>query len=210
MYPPPQFSENRSDILVSAIRKLRLGAFVTYHETDLLVSHLPVHVEEDATGLWINTHVSRANQHWRMTVNAATVAIFQGPHAYIRPSWVEAKRKHGKVVPTWNYVAVHAHGSIDVVHDPDWLHGHLLALTEMNESGKSEPWSLADAPPDFIRQLTASIVGIRLKVSRLSGIWKLSQHHSEKHRADVVAGLRSDAGDETSCVIASLMEERGR
>ena len=118
-----------------------------------------------------------------------TLVIFQGPESYISPSWYATKREHGKVVPTWNYIAVHAYGELRVIDDPLWLRAQVEALTKEHEGKLSDPWTLEDAPNDFIERMLQSIVGIEMVVAQLSCKKKMSQNQSPQNRAGVVEGL---------------------
>ncbi|WP_343057477.1 FMN-binding negative transcriptional regulator [Microbulbifer rhizosphaerae] len=120
--------------------------------------------------------------------------MFCGPDSYISPSWYPEKIEHGKVVPTWNYVAVHARGSLRVVDDPHWLREQLEGLTGQQEAGAPSPWSVADAPEDFIEKLSAAIVGMELSIDTLEGKWKVSQNQRRATREGVAGGLRERAG----------------
>ena len=119
------------------------------------------------------------------------LAVFQGPDAYISPSWYPTKAETGRVVPTWNYLAVHAEGSARVIQDSTWLKHHLRQLTDQHESGMDNPWSVDDAPADFTEQLVQAIVGIEIKIESLTGKLKASQNQPERNRAGVKAGLAS-------------------
>jgi transcriptional regulator len=123
--------------------------------------------------------------------------IFQGPQAYVTPSWYETKRADGKAVPTWNYVVVHARGRLRVIDDPAWLREQLETLVESHEAAFAEPWHIADAPPDYIGKMLGAIVGIEIVISELSGKWKTSQNQPGINRAGVVAGLREQGTDDT-------------
>jgi transcriptional regulator len=189
MYIPRQFREERPDVLARAVRDIQFAALVTNAAEGLYVTHMPWVLVEDADGAWtLQGHVARANPHWMMA-GAASVAIFQGPHAYVSPSWYATKREHGKVVPTWNYIAVHLHGVLEAVEDRDWLLAHLDDLTSANEAGRAQPWAVSDAPADFVHGLTRAIVGVRLRVERREGAWKMIQHRSEGDRLGTIAGL---------------------
>lgn len=191
MYIPRQFREERLDILAAAMREIGLAALVT-GGSDLQISHVPMVLKEGDP--WVlETHVARPNPHWQRAAGP-TVAIFQGPQSYISPSWYATKREHGRVVPTWNYIAVHAHGTLEVVDDKAWLLAHLDDLTRENEAGRAAPWHVADAPAEFIRGLTRAIVGLRMRVDRTEGAWKLIQHRSEGDRLGTIAGLETEAG----------------
>ena len=128
--------------------------------------------------------------------------IFQGPQAYISPSWYPTKREHGKVVPTWNYIVVQAWGRPRVMDDADWLTAQIGALTTLQESGRAEPWSVADAPEPFIESQLRGIVGVELPIDRIEGKWKVSQNQPEANRRGVAEGLRGEGSP-----MASLVEQ---
>jgi transcriptional regulator len=152
--------------------------------------------------------VSRANAVWRDSDPAVeALAIFQGPQRYVTPSWYPTKAETGKVVPTWNYVVVHAYGPLRFVEDPAWLHAHIARLTARHEEGRERPWQVSDAPEDYIAGLVRGIVGFELPVTRLAGKWKVSQNRGEADRAGVTTGLRADA-DPASAAMADLIERR--
>jgi transcriptional regulator len=167
---------------------------------------LPMIMTRDGEALMLEGHVALANPLWRLAEGGtAALALFQGPHAYVHPGWYPAKRAHGKVVPTWNYVVAQAHGTLAVTRDPDWLAAHLARLTEAREAGRPEPWSLADAPEGYIAALQRGIVGLTLRVTRLEGVWKIAQHHPEANRRGVITGLSASdtPGDRA---MAAVME----
>ena len=155
-------------------------------------------------------HVARANPLWRnLGAEANVLAIFQDPGGYITPSWYATKAETGKVVPTWNYVAVHAYGLARAVEDAAWLKEFLVRLTQANESGRTAPWQLADAPQDFIAMQLKAIVGIEIRIERLIGKWKASQNRLPKDVDGVVAGLR-ERGDADALRMANDIEARRR
>ena len=122
----------------------------------------------------------------------------------MHPGWYASKKEHGKVVPTWNYVVVHAHGTLSTMETEEELLTHLRSLTDQNENGRAQPWSVDDAPADFIQGMMKAIVGIRFKVERLEGSWKLIQHKPEADRHGVVEGLAGESA-ENAHSIAALM-----
>lgn len=200
MYRPQAFVEDRRDVLVEAMRGIGFAAIVTPHEGGIEVTHVPVLVRVPEAGsggsgtgeggLMLDMHFARGNPHWKAVTEARpSVAIFQGPHAYVHPGWYPSKQEHGKVVPTWTYIAVHAHGSLRVMEDEAWLRAHLDALTQANEAAQAEPWAVSDAPETFIGALSRGIVGLRLEVERLEGAWKLNQHKAEGDREGTRKGL---------------------
>ncbi|MXN63507.1 FMN-binding negative transcriptional regulator [Stappia sp. GBMRC 2046] len=193
MYTRETSRETRPEVLKAAIRDIHFAMLVTPADGEIFCSHLPMILVEDANGARLEGHLARGNPHWRaLDGPMPSLAIFQGPQAYISPSWYATKRETGKVVPTWAYVAVHAHGSLSTVDDPQQLLDHLRQLTDRNELGRTEPWAVGDAPDGFITALSRGIVGVRLAVERLEGSWKLNQHRSEADRAGMIGGLRSE------------------
>lgn len=211
MYLPGHFSESRLDVLHALMRERPLATLVTMSAAGLDANHIPLHLSpEPAPFGTLRGHVARANPVWReLAPDAEALAIFHGPQAYITPSWYPAKVEHGKVVPTWNYAVVHAHGAIRVVDDAGWLRAHLEALTAANEASRAEPWQVADAPREFTDRLIGGIVGIEIVIARIEGKWKVSQNQTEANRAGVVAGLRGD-GDAASMAMAAVVEARGK
>jgi transcriptional regulator len=121
------------------------------------------------------------------------LVVFQGPQAYVTPSWYPSKAGHGKAVPTWNYAMVQAHGRLRAIEDPAWLEAFVTRLTGRHEAGRTPPWRVSDAPADFLASMLGGIVGIEIEVTRLEGKFKLSQNRPDEDRAGVVAGLRADA-----------------
>ena len=131
--------------------------------------------------------------------------MFQGPNHYITPSWYATKHDTGKVVPTWNYMVVHAHGRLRVVDDAPWVHALVSRLTDRFESERAAPWKVSDAPEDFVVQQVRAIVGIEIPIARIEGKWKVSQNRTPADRAGVTEGLRDLGAD----VMAQEVEERG-
>jgi transcriptional regulator len=207
MYVPRQFREERPEILAGAVRQIGLAALVTGGSEDLHVSHVPMVLKTSGDEGWIlESHVARPNRHWTLVDGGPTVAIFQGPHSYVSPSWYETKREHGKVVPTWNYIAVHAHGTLEAVEDGRWLLAHLDDLTREQEAERAHPWAVSDAPAEFVRGLVRGIVGLRLWVSRVEGAWKMIQHRSEGDRLGAIAGLDAEPGGQAVAEIMRVLE----
>lgn len=195
MYVAPQSRQERAAVLMSAIREIKLATLVTATPEGYHASHVPTVLKEEPDGPVLELHVARANPHWRAAADRpVSLAVFQGPHAYVSPSWYETKRQHGKVVPTWNYIAVHAQGRLEVVADEAWLHDHLDELTRANEAHRAEPWAVSDAPAEYIQNLSRAIVGLRFRIARLEGAWKMAQHRSEGDRLGVIAGLAREGG----------------
>jgi transcriptional regulator len=209
MYIPHHFEETRVDVLHQLMRGEPFGALVTLAAGGLEANHLPFELDAAAGSLGtLRGHVSRANAVWRATrADVEALAIFQGPQRYVSPSWYPTKAETGKVVPTWNYVVVHAYGPLRFVEDPAWLHAHLERLTARHEAGRERPWQVSDAPEDYVAALVRGIVGFEMPVTRLAGKWKVSQNRGEADRAGVTTGLRADA-DPASAAMADLIERR--
>ena len=208
MYIPKHFEERDLAVLHALIRSNPLGTWVTEVDGQLVVNHIPFII--DATRSPFGTlvgHVARANTVWStLSTRIESVVVFQGPQAYITPSWYATKREHGKVVPTWNYAVVHAHGVPHVVNDRGWLRDHVTKLTSIHESQLARPWSVSDAPSSYIDTMLEAIVGIEIPIARLVGKWKASQNRSVPDRDGVVAGL-DERGDDESRQMARLVAE---
>ena len=208
MYIPNQFREDRRPVLVEAMRDIRFASMVTADGTDHHASHVPVLIREEEGRLTLEAHVARPNPHWRvLEPPRPTLAIFQGPQAYVSPSFYASKREHGKVVPTWNYVIVEARGTLEAISDSEWLLAHLTALTDASERERDKPWALADAPGDYIQTLSRAIVGVRMTVDSLEGSWKLIQHKPQADRRGTIAELAASSRDEDR-QIAIMMAAR--
>jgi transcriptional regulator len=135
-------------------------------------------------------HMAKANPQWKdITPDSPALLICSGPEAYVSPSWYAAKAEHGRVVPTWNYSAVHLSGTATVHEDADWLRDAVTRLTAMHEHGRRAPWQPADAPEKYIQGQLAGIVGLEITLTRIEGKAKLSQNRSEADRRGVVVGL---------------------
>lgn len=196
MYVPSQFRENRVPILHETIRRVALGALVTYGSEGIEASHVPMLVDPDPApyGTLVG-HVARANPQWRRTMSEVlALAMFVGPETYITPAWYATKRATGKVVPTWNYVAVHAYGALTWFEDAERLRKLVTRLTETHEAPREAPWAVSDAPEDFVQAMLKAIVGFELPIQRLEGKWKMSQNRPAEDRAGVLDGLSREGG----------------
>ena len=173
----------------------RLAVLVSHGEQGLLATHLPVLVDtgEGEFGT-VYAHLARANRQWQdLEQGAEALLVFPGADAYVSPSYYPSKADNPKVVPTWNYLAVHAYGPAEVVHDAAKLLTIVSRLTQRHEQGRSEQWKVDDAPADYIDGMLRAIVGIRLPIARLQGARKLSQNRS----AEDIAGVREGLGAST-------------
>jgi transcriptional regulator len=203
LYVPPLFKEDRIDVLHAAIRRTGLATLVTLGTDGLIASHVPMLLDtEPAPYGTLLGHVARPNPQARGAVpGVQALAIFQGPDAYITPSWYATKRENGKVVPTWNYVAIHAYGPVEFFGDKERLRAIVTRLTERQESTRAQPWAVTDAPADFTDVMLKGIVGFALPIVRLEGKWKMSQNRPAQDRAGVVDGLTEQGREEVAALI---------
>ena len=193
MYVPPAFAETDTARLHAAMRGTGLANLVTLGPDGLMATPLLLLLDTEAGPFGtLHGHLARANPQWRHAPAQDALAIFMGPDAYVSPGWYETKRQTGKVVPTWNYVTVHASGPVTFFDDPDALLDVVTRLTDRHEGSRSAPWHVDDAPPDFVRAQLKGIVGLRMEIRRLEGKWKLSQNRSDADRAGVSEGLRAE------------------
>ena len=206
MYVQDPFAEHRHDEIFSLVGKHPLGAIITTRTTEIEVDHLPFSVHSDiGSHGTLRCHVARGNPLWRaLADNNSVVTVFQGPNAYISPTWMPNRKRHGKVAPSWNYVAVHAYGIAHVTEDAAWLKQHLRDLISAQENHRPDRWSLDEAPEEFVAQLLNNIVGIEITVNRLVGKWFVSQYRSPSDREGVVAGLLQEQTDATTAVAAMI------
>lgn len=193
MYLPGHFNEPRPEAQHELIRAYPFGALVTHSPTGLDANHIPFHFVPDASANGsLYGHVARQNPLWQAVGSGVeALVIFQGPSGYVSPSWYPAKQEHGKVVPTWNYVVVHAHGTLKVHDDPLWVRHQIELLTRQMESSRAAPWAVADAPAEYLERMMQAIVGIELVIDRLEGKWKVSQNQPALNREGAAAGLEA-------------------
>jgi transcriptional regulator len=206
MYVPPA---HRIDDLASqheAMRRHPLATLVTRSGDGMVADHIPFMIDagRGEKGV-LRAHVARANPLWRTHPrDAEALVIFSGADRYITPSWYATKRETGKVVPTWNYVAVHAFGPLQVFDDPQWVRQQIGELTARQEAQRNPPWAVSDAPEDFLASQVKLIVGIEVPIARIEAKWKVSQNRPQADRAGVIEGLEA-AGDEESRAMAALV-----
>jgi transcriptional regulator len=209
VYVPEHFSETRLEVLQAFIERHPLATLVAMTAAGLTANHVPVRAQLRAggTGL-LQGHIARANPLWRALERGATVlAVFTGADTYVSPAWYPSKREHGKVVPTWNYAAVHVRGRIRFVEEAAWLRGLVGSLTDEHERGGSPPWRVSDAPADYIEAMLRAIVGFEIEISEVVGKFKGSQNRPAADRAAVREALRG-AG-RSADEIAELVSEPG-
>lgn len=201
MYTPPAFREDDPGVLHQIMREARLSTLVTATEQGLMATPLPLILDEnEGEHGTLYAHLARANLQWNTPITGEALVIFSGPDAYITPSWYATKQEHGKVVPTWNYAAVHAYGPIEFFEDEQRLHDAVTRLTNFYEQPREKPWAVIDAPDNYIRSQLKGIVGLRLPIARIEGKRKMSQNQPEANRDGVAAGLAQSPRDDERTV----------
>jgi transcriptional regulator len=190
MYNPPAFKEDRPDELRAIMQTASLPVLVSQTAAGLVATHLPLtFVAPDR----LIGHVAKTNNQWRdILPGTDSLAIFTAAEGYISPSWYATKQETGKVVPTWNYEAVHATGRLEIIEDPAAILPIVSQLTERYEGPRKKPWAVSDAPDDYIAAQLKGIVGVVLHITKLEGKVKLSQNKSTADQAGVIAGLASE------------------
>jgi len=195
MYVPPHFAEDRPDVLQQLMHDHPLGTLVTLEPGGLNACHIPFEIAPAGAAAphgTLRAHIARNNPLWRNASAAHdALVVFQGPQAYITPSWYAEKQASGKVVPTYNYATVHAYGPLRIIDDAAWLHALLGRLSQRHEATRAQPWQLGDAPPDYIEKMLGAVIGIEIPLSRVIGNWKTSQNRSSADRTTIATGLRA-------------------
>jgi transcriptional regulator len=194
MYLPTSNAETRPEVIFDFIDAHPLGALVTSAPSgELFASHLPWLIDRTRGEHGVlRAHLARANPHHRLprgSDSGEALVIFPGPDAYITPTWYPAKAEHGRVVPTWNYVAVHVYGTLEFIDDPVIKRELVTSLTTRHETPRPDTWHVNDAPEDYLEQQLKAIVGVELTVTRVEGKWKMSQNRAGADIDGVVRGL---------------------
>jgi transcriptional regulator len=200
MYVPPHFAESDPATLHAFIERYSFGLLVSQNGGEPFATHLPLLLDRDGGphGTLVG-HMARANPHWRELVGQTALAIFSGPHAYVSPTWYEAEN----TVPTWNYVAVHAYGAVELVEDRDALLEIVRQSVSVYEAAMPRPWA-PDGSSAVVDRLLGQIVGFRLGIDRLEGKWKLSQNHPAGRREKVIRSLEARGGED-AVAVAGMM-----
>ncbi|SIS55120.1 FMN-binding negative transcriptional regulator [Neptunomonas antarctica] len=211
MLQPQIFRENRIEIMHDIMRMQPFASLVSMQEGDIVADHIPliIHPELSTQGT-LRGHIARSNPIGnKLDEKLEALVMFRGPHHYITPSWYPSKKEQGKVVPTWNYIVVHARGKIKFHQDADWILSHLTELTSRHESGRKEPWKVSDAPDDYIARQLRAITGIEIEITSLQGTWKVSQNKTIEDNQGVCAGLKAELS-ETAQAMAACVEGKRR
>lgn len=190
MYTPPAFREEDPAALRRIMREARLSTLVTATQDGLVATPLPLFLDETEGEFGtLYGHLARANPQWTLAPAGDALVVFAGPDAYVSPSWYPSKTEHGKVVPTWNYAAVHAYGPAEFFDDAARLLEVVSRLTDLHEADRATSWAVTDAPEKFVAAQLRGIVGLRLPITRIEGKRKMSQNKQEADRDGVAAGL---------------------
>ncbi len=205
MYNPPAFRITDLIEIHQTIRHARSATLVTATDEGLVATQVPIFLkEQEGDKGTLYAHVARANPQWKLVPQCNALAIFNGPEAYISPSWYATKGETHKVVPTWNYVAIHAYGPIEFFDDEDRLLRVVSQLTDLHEDKRVDRWAVSDAPGDFIKAQLKGIVGVRMPLARIDAKRKMSQNRNAADRAGVIEGLSASDSPEDR-VIASMI-----
>lgn len=202
MYIPKHFAEDDVAEMHALMRANPLATLVTHGPDGLNANHIPLLLADGS----LQGHVARANPLWKPgQVEGEVLVVFHGDESYISPSGYATKAEHGKVVPTWNYTAVHAYGELRVIDDPRWIFAQISALTAANEAALPQPWAVTDAPADYIEKMLGAVVGIEITITRLLGKWKVSQNQPAVNQASLIAALEK-AGDPMAGLIRARQQ----
>ena len=196
MYLPKHFEVTDPEILADLIEKYPLAMLIGSIGDTMEINHLPLMLSKDRSRLF--GHVAKANPLLKIAEQAVPnlTAVFNGPNAYVTPSWYLTKKETGKVVPTWNYAVVHAQGKISVIQDTAWLHGHVTQMTNTHEPTYQSLWKVDDTPDEYIQMMLNAIVGIEIEITSLVGKFKLSQNRPAEDYEAVLNELRASANQE--------------
>jgi transcriptional regulator len=208
MYCPSVFREDRLEVQHAFIQSHPLGLLISHGPGGLLANLLPFVLKTGDSGRGVlQVHMARANPQWRELDDQPVLVVFRGADAYVSPSLYATKKETGKVVPTWNYAMVQVRGKARVRDQVEWLTPQLSALTTAREASRAQPWSIADAPPDYIEAQKKAIVGIEIEIAAIEGKWKVSQNQPEANRRSVVAAFSID---ESTREMAGLVRSYGK
>ena len=204
MYNPNSFAITDTARLRDAIRATGAAEVITFGTEGIEVSIVALLVSDD--GMTLTGHLSKANPQWKNAdLSVPVLVTWRGPDAYVSPSYYPSKAEHGKVVPTWNYITIHARGCLVIHDDPIWVRQLVGSLTDFHEANFAEPWGLGDAPPSYVDTMVQEIVGIEVQVTSLEGKWKLSQNRPPSDVAGVIAGLASHGPSSDGLRVAEAM-----
>ncbi len=203
MYCPAHFEEDRPEVLRELMARQPLATLVRTCADGLVADHIPLLHREDGSRFGrLLGHVARANPLWQAAASEEMLLVFQGAQGYVSPNWYASKAVDGRVVPTWNYAVVHVHGRLRAIEDAAGITGIVTALTNTHEAAQPHPWQVTDAPAEHTARLIANIVGIEIRITRMSGKWKVSQNQPAANRASLVDALTATGSSEAAAMAA--------
>jgi transcriptional regulator len=205
MWSPAAFREERLDVLHKAIQESGLATIVSVTSEGIIATHVPtVLVANEGPYGTLYGHFARDNPHAKVISSEIdALAIFQGPDAYITPTWYATKKVSPKVVPTWDYVTVHASGPLQIITETETLLKIVNQITDKHEAGRAEPWKVSDAPENYISVMLKGIVGFSIPITKIGGKWKMSQNRPQSDRVGVIEGLREEGNHAAADLIPS-------
>jgi len=206
MHVPKAFQQDDPVTLHELMVKYPLASLIAYSATGIEVNHIPFFLNKSKGKLSLQGHIAKANPLWKLIKDKSQVLlVFHGPNCYISPNYYPTKKEQGKVVPTWNYVAVHVKGLLSYRFDTQFKLDMLNNLTIQHEQNQEKPWSITDAPMQYIQRMLAAIVGLEIEILSITGKWKVSQNQSEINKQGIVAGLSNEETSD-SLNIANLVQ----
>lgn len=207
MYIPEHFAETDPEALVAVIRDYNFGTLITGGRRGLFATHLPFVADNERPPRRLHAHMAKANPHWKdIGEGIDALAIFQGPHAYISPSWYVSRPR----VPTWNYISVHVYGQLRLLSDPQDVLDTLARTVSHQEDGRAEPWRMASLPESYLAGMAKNVVALELQVQRIEGKFKLGQNMPEADRRGAIAGLLAEGeatAEDTADAMARTLDE---
>jgi transcriptional regulator len=211
MYQPPLFREDRPEVLHQLMRAHPLATLISVGpDGEAQANVIPMLLDTTVGDKGVlKCHVARANPQWKaLSENGKALVVFQGPDAYVTPSWYKTKQDTGKVVPTWNYAIVQVRGHVTVHEDASWLAAQIRGLTQAHEGDREKPWAVEDAPSAFIDAQIKGIVGLEIAITAIDGKWKVSQNRSIEDRTGVAVGLTGQTAAD-ALAMATLVRTYG-
>jgi transcriptional regulator len=209
VYIPAHFAADDLEQIVAFVEHVGAADFVTFDGSELTASLLPV-IWDRSVGEHgrLLAHLALANQQWKTALpEVPALAIVHGLQAYISPTWYASTAEHGRVVPTWNYQAVHFTGVLTFHPDAEWLRGVVKRLTDKYEAHRPDRWYVEDAPDAYIEGQLRGIVGIEMTITKVEAKNKLSQNRSMADQLGAIEGLLSEP-DPQAEQIAAVMQAR--
>jgi transcriptional regulator len=207
MHIPKVFQQNDSIHLQDIMVKYPFASLITHSETGVEVNHIPFFLDKSTGKAVLQGHIAKANPLWKNVKDKSDVLlVFHGPNCYISPNLYPTKKENGRAVPTWNYVAVHVKGVMLTRFDDQFKLDMLNNLTHQHEQNQESPWSINDAPEQYIKRMLPAIVGLEVQIESITGQWKVSQNQPEINKQGVIAGLSKEQTSD-AIKIAELVQE---